>query len=76
MSTDLQSKRIYRYHSNKHFSGFLPTRWRRKSNGIDKEQNYVTVTVCIGNMHKNWTRSAEDIIIIIIVNFNFRQQDP
>jgi len=47
MSTDLQSKRIYRYHSDKHFSEFLPTRWRRKSTGIDEEQNYVTVTLCI-----------------------------
>jgi len=49
MSTDLQSKRIYRYHSNKHFSELLPTRWRRQSTGIDKnkEENYVTVTLCI-----------------------------
>ena len=26
---------------------FLPTRWRQKSTGIDMEQNYVTVTLCI-----------------------------
>ena len=39
---------IKRYHSDKHFSGvFLPTRWRQKSTGIDMEQNYVTVTLCI-----------------------------
>jgi len=25
----------------------LPTRWRAKSTGIDREQNYVTVTLCI-----------------------------
>jgi len=25
----------------------LPTRWRQKSTGIDVEQNYVTVTLCI-----------------------------
>ena len=25
----------------------LPTRWRQKSTGIDMEQNYVTVTLCI-----------------------------
>ena len=47
MSTDLQSKRIYRYHCDKHFSEFLPTRRRRKSTGIDKEQCDVTVTLCI-----------------------------
>ena len=28
-------------------TGFLPTRWRQKSTGIDMEQNYVTVTRCI-----------------------------
>ena len=28
-------------------SQFLPTRWRHKSTGIDKGQNYVTVTLCI-----------------------------
>jgi len=36
-----------RYHSDKHFSEFLLTRWRQKSTGIDMEQNYVTVTQCI-----------------------------
>jgi len=30
------------YHSEKHLSEFLPTRWRQKSAGIDREQNYVT----------------------------------
>jgi len=42
------------YHSDKHFSRFLSTRWRRKSTGIDMEQNYVTVTLCtvyIRNLH-------------------------
>ena len=34
-----------RYYSGKHFSEFLPTRWRQKSTGIDMEQNYVTVTL-------------------------------
>jgi len=33
-------------HSDEHFSRFLPTRWRRKSTGIDMQQNYVTVTLC------------------------------
>ena len=36
-----------RYHSDKHFSEFLPTRWRQKSTAIDMEQNYATVTLCI-----------------------------
>ena len=35
------------YHSDKHFSEFLPTRWWQKSSGIDMEQNYITVTPCI-----------------------------
>jgi len=26
-----------RYHSDEHFSEFLPTRWRQKSTGIDME---------------------------------------
>jgi len=48
MITDLPLKRIFkRYHSDKHFSEFLRTKWRQKSTGIDKEQNYVTVTLCI-----------------------------
>jgi len=46
VSTDLPTKRIYRCHSDKHFSEFLPTTYRRKSTGIDKEQNYVNVTLC------------------------------
>jgi len=33
------------YHSDKHFSEFLPTWWRQKLTGIDIEQNYVTVTL-------------------------------
>jgi len=35
---------LKRYHSDKHLSRVLPTRWRQKSIGIDMEQNYVTVT--------------------------------
>ena len=34
-----------RYHSDKHFSQFLPTKWRQKSTGIDMEQHYVTVSI-------------------------------
>jgi len=34
------------YHSDKHLSEFLPTRWRQKSTGKDMGQNYVTVTLC------------------------------
>ena len=33
------------YDGDKHFSEFVPTRWRQKSTGIDTEQNYVTVTL-------------------------------
>jgi len=34
-----------RYHSDKHLSEVLPTRWRQKSAGTDMEQNYITVTL-------------------------------
>ena len=35
---------VFKWHqSNKH----LPTRWLRKPAGIDKERNYITVTLCI-----------------------------
>ena len=44
MITDLRTKR---YRSNKHFSEFLPRRRRQKSAGIDLEQNYVALTLCI-----------------------------
>jgi len=43
----LPTKRIKRYHSDKRFSEFLPSRWRQKSAGTDMAQNYVTVTQCI-----------------------------
>ena len=52
-----------RYHSDEHFSEFLPTRWRRKSTGIDIGQNYVTVTPCIvrqtGPMLLCWRQWSE-----------------
>jgi len=35
-----------RYHSDKRFSEFLPTKWQQKSTG-NMEQNYVTDTLCI-----------------------------
>jgi len=44
MITGLPTKRLKRYHGDKHFSRFLPARWRQKLTGIDVEQNYVTVT--------------------------------
>jgi len=52
MSTSLltyQQSVFKRYHTGTHFSEFLPTRWRQKSTGVDMEQNYVTVTLCIIN---------------------------
>jgi len=52
MITDLPTKRIQAINPrpqthDKHFSEFLPTRWQQKSSGIDMEQNFVTVTLCI-----------------------------
>jgi len=46
-SLTYQQSVFERYRSDKRFSEFLPTRWRQKSTGIDMEQNYVTVTLCI-----------------------------
>jgi len=37
--TGLPTKRILALSLDKHFSELLPTRWRRKSTGIDMEQN-------------------------------------
>ena len=46
-SLTYQQSVFTRCDSDKHFSEFLPTRWRQKSTGIDTEQNYVTVSLCI-----------------------------
>ena len=47
MFTDLPTKRIQAISQWKTVITFLPTRWRQKLSGIDMEQNYVTVTLCI-----------------------------
>jgi len=47
MINDLPTKRVT---CDRHFSEFLPTRWRQKSSVIDMEQNYVTVTLCISKL--------------------------
>ena len=46
-SLSYQQSIFQRYHSDKHFSEFLPTRLGQKSTDTDMEQNYVTVTLCI-----------------------------
>ena len=46
-SQTYQQSVFKRYHSDKYFSAFLPTRWWQKSTVMDMEQNYVTVTLCI-----------------------------
>ena len=40
-------QRIFKWHQSNEQIWVLPTRWRRKPAGIDKERNYVTVTLCI-----------------------------
>ena len=35
---------------------FLPTSWWQKSSGIDTEQSYVTVTLCIYTVSQKKTR--------------------
>ena len=48
ISDFLQQSVFRRYHSDKHLSDFLPTKWRQKSTGIVMEQNdYVTVTLYV-----------------------------
>ena len=47
MITDLPAKHIQALSQWQTFLRVLPTRWRQKSTGIDMEQNYVTVTLCI-----------------------------
>ena len=39
MSQTYQQSAFKRNDGDKHFSEFLPTRWRQKSTGIDTEQN-------------------------------------
>ena len=46
-SLTYQQSVFKRYHGDKHFSEFLPTRWRQKSTGINMEHNYVTISLCI-----------------------------
>ena len=55
-SLTYQQSVFKRYHSDKHFSEFLPTRWQQKSTRIDMEQHYVTVTLCIWHVS---SRSGE-----------------
>jgi len=54
-----------RCHSDKYFSEFLPIRRRQRSTGIDMEQNYVTVTLCILNQTRHLTgaEAEEDTCI-------------
>ena len=40
------------YHNDKHSSEFLLRKWRQKSTGIDMEQNYVTVTLCVAHNNR------------------------
>jgi len=47
MVINLTTKRITAISQQQRFLSVLPTRWRQKSAGIDMEQNYVTVTLCI-----------------------------
>jgi len=49
MITDLPIKRIL---ALSQWQTVLPTRWRQKSTGIDMEQNYVTVTLCIARTRR------------------------
>ena len=55
--TDQQSA-FKRYHSDKHFSEFYLQDGGKKSTGIDMEQSYVTVTLCIHAYKHSITRAV------------------
>jgi len=63
-SPTYQQSIFKRYHNDKHFSEFLPTRWRQKSTGIDMEQNYVTVTLYSDRQHSDKHRRRLVVISI------------
>jgi len=67
VSQTYQQSVFKRYRSDKHFSEFLPTRWWQKSTGIDMEQNYFTVTVCI-HIHSNKTGAWQLGSVIDLTN--------
>ena len=48
MITDLPTDAYLSAITVTNFLRVLPTRWRQKKTGIDMEQNYVTVTLCVG----------------------------
>ena len=71
MITDLPTKSIKRYHGDKHFSEFLPARWRQKSTGVDMGQNYVSVTLCILTCAQKLTLGHH----LIITKSRYREQN-
>jgi len=64
-----------RYHSDKHLSEFLPTRWRQKLTGIDTEQNYVTVTVCIVIMQRLTRHDESQVQVSTVADRPARRAD-
>jgi len=38
---------------------FLPTRWHQNSTGINVEQNYITVTLCIASLRYSARKGKE-----------------
>jgi len=52
MIINLPTMRNYVTGEQQHFIRVLPTRWRRKSAGIDMERNYITVILRISHEHQ------------------------
>ena len=65
MIFNLPTKCIYVISQWQKFFRVLPTRWRRKPAGIDMDQNYVTVTLCVHYSEES------NIKIITIRTFNY-----
>ena len=57
MITDLYQQSVFtRYHSDKHFSEFLPTRWRQKSTGTDNMEQITRASPYYTPIHAHYVQ--------------------
>jgi len=71
-SLTYQQSVFQRYHSDKHFSEILPTRWRQKATGVDMEQNYVTLSYVYWTWVTKGQHSTQATLLSTIASFYFR----
>ena len=64
-SPTYQQSVLKRYHSHKHFSMFLPTRWRQKSTGVDTPVYTRLTALCPGLPGWAGTRKVKPIWILL-----------